>query len=154
MCRLGSTVARLKLKEIDGGLHKRWSMWLNSMQREEPYLALTCISKAVKAVELFGAICTGAAWLSSARVVRCWVKSRNERNPCVLLPLERELGALWTDCLVPTRRKVGMTSSQYGPYGQGCTRTTMPGTEGSETARWSKSQKPGSVRIVVCNSTA
>ena len=24
---------------------------------------------------------TGAAWLSSARVVKCWVKSRNERNP-------------------------------------------------------------------------
>jgi hypothetical protein len=43
VCRLGSTVARLKLKEIDGGLHKRWSMWLNSMQREEPYLALTCL---------------------------------------------------------------------------------------------------------------
>ena len=29
---------------------------------------------------------TGAAWLSSARVVRCWVKSRNERNPCAQLP--------------------------------------------------------------------
>ena len=29
---------------------------------------------------------TGAAWLSSARVVRCWVKSRNERNPHPLLP--------------------------------------------------------------------
>src|SRR4029453_7697246 len=30
---------------------------------------------------------TGGAWLSSARVVRCWVKSRNERNPFpVLLP--------------------------------------------------------------------
>ena len=29
--------------------------------------------------------CRGAAWLSSARVVRCWVKSRNERNPCLLL---------------------------------------------------------------------
>ena len=29
---------------------------------------------------------TGAAWLSSARAVRCWVKSRNERNPCRLLP--------------------------------------------------------------------
>ena len=29
---------------------------------------------------------TGAAWLSSARVVRCWVKSRNERNPHLLLP--------------------------------------------------------------------
>ncbi len=39
--RLGSTVARLKLKEIDGGPHKRRSMWLNSMQREEPYQGLT-----------------------------------------------------------------------------------------------------------------
>ena len=29
---------------------------------------------------------TGAAWLSSARVVRCWVKSRNERNPYCQLP--------------------------------------------------------------------
>lgn len=31
---------------------------------------------------------TGAAWLSSARAVRCWVKSRNERNPYPLLPRE------------------------------------------------------------------
>ncbi len=29
---------------------------------------------------------TGAAWLSSARVVKCWVKSRNERNPYPCLP--------------------------------------------------------------------
>ena len=29
---------------------------------------------------------TGAAWLSSARVVKCWVKSRNERNPYPYLP--------------------------------------------------------------------
>src|SRR4030065_1813954 len=28
---------------------------------------------------------TVAAWLSSARAVRCWVKSRNERNPYPLL---------------------------------------------------------------------
>src|SRR5690348_5053929 len=34
----------------------------------------------------FGNRNTGAAWLSSARVVRCWVKSRNERNPCPYLP--------------------------------------------------------------------
>ena len=32
---------------------------------------------------------TDAAWLSSARVVRCWVKSRNERNPCYQLPSGR-----------------------------------------------------------------
>ena len=29
---------------------------------------------------------TGAAWLSSARVVRCSVKSGNERNPYPYLP--------------------------------------------------------------------
>ncbi len=33
-------VARLKLKGIDGDPHKQWSMWFNSMQREEPYLGL------------------------------------------------------------------------------------------------------------------
>ena len=36
-----------------------------------------------------------------------------------------------------------MTSSQYGPYIQGCTRATMAGTEGRETARWSQSQRAG-----------
>ncbi len=40
------------------------------------------------------------------------------------------------------RRKVGMTSSHHGPYGQGYTRTTMVGTEGSKLARASQSQKP------------
>ena len=34
--RLGSTIARLKLKGIDGDLHKRWIMRLNSMANEEP----------------------------------------------------------------------------------------------------------------------
>src|SRR5881397_2720898 len=85
-----------------------------------------------------GTTCTGAAWLSSARVVRCWVKSRNERNPCELLPPVARPSTLFRlPCA--TGRKVGTTSSQYGPYGLGCTRTTMPSTERSETARWRKS---------------
>ncbi len=84
----------------------------------------------------------GAAWLSSARVVRCWVKSRNERNPHSML-LQwthwRSLGKL------PSirGRKVGMTSSHHGLYVQGYTRATMAGTAGSKTARWSKSLKAG-----------
>ena len=41
--RLGSMVARLKLKGIDGGSHKRWSMWLNSRLREEPYPSLDMV---------------------------------------------------------------------------------------------------------------
>ncbi len=40
------------------------------------------------------------------------------------------------------RRKVGMTSSHHGPYGQGYTRTTMVGTEGCKPATVSQSQKP------------
>ncbi len=34
-----------------------------------------------------------------------------------------------------------MTSSHHGPYGLGYTRATMVGTEGSEAATWSQSQK-------------
>src|ERR1700723_543382 len=85
--RLGSTVARLKLKGIDGGPHKRWSMWFNSTQREEPYQLLTWVLwiSEMRSFSLAG-YHTGAAWLSSARVVRCWVKSRNERNPYLQLP--------------------------------------------------------------------
>ncbi len=51
---------------------------------------------------------TGAAWLSSARAVRCSVKSRNERNPCRMLNIHLILPGL-------TGRKVGMTSNQHGP---------------------------------------
>ena len=42
-----------------------------------------------------------------------------------------------------SRRKVGMTSSHHGSYVQGCTRATMAGTKGRDTARWSQSQKTG-----------
>src|SRR5690242_21862095 len=87
--RLGSTVARLKLKGIDGGPHKRWSMWFNSTQREEPYLGLTCWGSRGETSDVLRDSSTGAAWLSSARVVRCWVKSRNERNPRVQLPASK-----------------------------------------------------------------
>ncbi len=60
-------------------------MWFNSMIREEPYLGLKvsecCGNKAGRKDTKLG-----AAWLSSARAVRCWVKSRNERNPYLWLP--------------------------------------------------------------------
>jgi hypothetical protein len=36
-----------------------------------------------------------------------------------------------------------MTSSPHGPYAPGYTRATMAGTEGSEAAKWSESQKAG-----------
>jgi hypothetical protein len=39
-------VARLKLKGIDGGSHKRWRMWLNSRLREEPYPGLDMLKNS------------------------------------------------------------------------------------------------------------
>ncbi len=61
-------------------------MWFNSMIREEPYLGLngSCIDQrwSFPLRDYF----QGAAWLSSARAVRCRVKSHNERNPCRQLP--------------------------------------------------------------------
>ena len=62
-------------------------MWFNSKQRAEPYQPLTW-DVWDSETDLFSSagVHTGAAWLSSARVVRCWVKSRNERNPHPQLP--------------------------------------------------------------------
>src|SRR5436189_4903294 len=62
-------------------------MGINSSLTEEPYPGLTSAVSPRKRYPLLERVSseTGVAWLSSARVVRCWVKSRNERNPyCVL----------------------------------------------------------------------
>ena len=115
-------------------------MRINSMQREEPYLGLTCTGSAQRWACLFGRF-TGGAWLSSARVVRCWVKSRNERNPRPMLPAVR-LGTRWRPP-GSTRRKVGMRSSHHAPHVQGFTHATMAGTKSCEPVRVSESRKAG-----------
>ena len=84
---------RLKLKGIDGGPHKRWSMWFNSMIREEPYLDSNVVLTVLE-IELSSDRMEGAAWLSSARAARCWVKSRNERNPYLLVAIRLMLRTL------------------------------------------------------------
>ena len=114
-------------------------MWFNSMQREEPYQGLT-YWKSVEIRPSFGTKCTGGAWLSSARVVRCWVKSRNGATlsmlPASNVGDSRELP-------VTNRRKVGMMSSHHAPYVLGYTRATLAGTKGCKLARVSESQKAG-----------
>ncbi len=111
-------------------------MWFNSTQREEPYQVLTSCDDAGNSIFLRDAE-TGGAWLSSARVVRCWVKSRNERNPYCQLLRKRTLAGL----PLTKRRKVGMTSNHHALYDLGYTRTTMALNKRSKTARWSKTQK-------------
>ena len=89
----------------------------------------------------FGALETGGAWLSSARVVRCWVKSRNERNPYCQLPAFR-MGTL-ARLPVTNRRKVGTTSNHHAPYDQGFTRTTMAGNKVQRSRKAERITKPG-----------
>ncbi len=73
--------------------------------------------------------------------MRCWVKSRNERNPYCLLPAYIYVMGTQAELPVTNRRKVGTTSSHHGPYVLGYTRATMVVTERCETATLSKSQK-------------
>ncbi len=85
--------------------------------------------------------CTGAAWLSSARVVKCWVSPATSAT-LVFSCHQVMLGTL-ERLPVTNRRKVGTTSSHHGPYAQGYTRATMAGTKGCNAAKWSESQKAG-----------
>ncbi|CAG8618967.1 16700_t:CDS:2 [Cetraspora pellucida] len=66
--RLGSTLARVKLKGIDGDSHKHWSMWFNPTLRVEPYQG-RCFGKR-REIEWRLSGILGAAWPSSVRAVR------------------------------------------------------------------------------------
>lgn len=71
--------------------------------------------------------------------MKCWVKSRNERNPYPLLPSVRP-GTQRRPPVI-NRRKVGTTSSHHGPYDQGYTRATMANTKRSKSAKTSQPHK-------------
>ncbi len=85
--------------------------------------------------------CTGAAWLSSARVVKCWVKSRNERNPCLQLPSGNAGDSGETAGDKPEEGGDDVKSSW--PLRPGLHTCYNGGTKGSNTAKWSESQKAG-----------
>ena len=87
----------------------------------------------------FGTSHTGGAWLSSARVVRCWVKSRNERNPRRSLLRKSTLAGL----PLRKRRKVGTTSNHHAPYDLGYTRTTMAVNRGKQNREAEQNPKNG-----------
>ncbi len=98
------------------------------MIREEPYLGL-------KVSECCGNMAgrkdtkLGAAWLSSARAVSVGLSPATSATP--IFSCQRVMSGTLKKLPVQTVRKVGMTSSQHGPYVQGYTRATMASTEGS-----------------------
>ena len=77
--------------------------------------------------------------MSSARVVRCWVKSRNERNPCDQLLRKSTLIRL----PLTKRRKVGTTSNHHALYDLGYTRTTMAANRGRQIREEERTPKSG-----------
>ena len=91
--------------------------------------------------------CTGAAWLSSARGVSCWVKSPNERNPCRVLKYSLETARF--------KREEGRddVKSAWSSDDLGYTRATM-GCHNGLRSRKAELIPPNhpSVRIEGCNS--
>ncbi len=91
---------------------------------------------------------TGAAWLSSARVVRCWVKSRNERNPCPRLLVSEETATInveegGDDVKSARPLRPGRHTRYNGRY------NGLPTREGEPIPA-----KPVSVQIAGCNPPA
>ncbi len=84
----------------------------------------------------------GSAWPSSARAVRCPVKSGNEQDLhlqllTILLRIEHIVGTAFE-----RRRKVQATVGLYAPNFLGYTRATKVRTKGCNSERRSQSQKP------------
>ena len=140
----------MKLKGIDGGPHKRWSMWFNSMIREEPYQGLNVDWQDWKQFFLR----TIYKVLHGCRQLVPWgVRLSPITSATPVVSCQRVMSGTLTRLPVQTERKVGMTSNHHGPYALGYTRATMAGTESSHWVTRSESIKPVTVRIGVCNST-
>ena len=77
----------------------------------------------------------GGAWPSSARVVRCPVKSGNERDLYLQLLTTRKRIENNVGTALETRRKVQATVGLYAPNLLGYTRATMVKTMGCNSER-------------------
>src|SRR3989338_1907624 len=129
--RLGSTIARLKLKGIDGDLHKRWSMWFNSTVNEKPYQGLK----------------------SRRRSDESWIFSQGRRDRCCMVVVSS-----WRESFPSVGQRTQPSSPVirvrrdgpiYGKEGEddaksawpsdalGHTHATMERTTGRNTVRWS-----------------
>ena len=72
---------------------------------------------------------TGAAWLSSARVVRCSIKLGNERNPYCVLYVSRETALFFKE------EGGDDVKSAWPSDALGHTHNTMVNTTGCQAAR-------------------
>src|SRR5690606_36103882 len=102
-------------------------MWFNSKQREEPYLALTC-----RELSRDGLVPSGTLTQvlhGGRQLVSGDVGVRAVTSATLVLSCQHVMVGTLRRLPVTNRRKVGMTSSHHGPYGQGYTRATMGDTK-------------------------
>src|SRR5690625_1012405 len=102
-------------------------MRINSMQREEPYLGLTCTVFRQRCRVLLG---RAQVVHGCRQLVSCDVGLSPATSATLVLCCQHVVVGTRRRPSRSTRRKVGMTSSLHAPYVQGFTHTTMAGTEG------------------------
>ena len=94
-------------------------MRFNSIVSEEPYQGLKFFLTGDGNIALLTRTeSPGAAWLSSARALKCSLKWGNERNPYYALQVSRETAPPKVRkmvCEFRAGRKEGMTSNPHGP---------------------------------------
>ena len=125
-------------------------MWFNSIVSEEPYQGLKCTLTGDGNIALLTRTAyAGAAWLSSARALKCSLKWGNERNPYYALQVSRETAPAFVQEPNPNRwvhygswpeagEEGGDDVKSAWPFDAlGYTRVTMVGTMGCQTVRWS-----------------
>ena len=149
MVRLSSMLARVKLKGIDGDPHKRWSMWFNSTQREEPYQVLT--SRWPDGNASFS---SEHRWqvVHGCRQLVSWDVGLSPATSATLIASYYARG-LWRDCRWQNGgrwgwRQIIMPLMTWATH-------VLQWLVQSAAKRWrgANLKKPISVRIVVCNST-
>ncbi len=96
----------------------------------------------------------GGAWRSSARAMRCSVKSENERDLRLQLPPFLFENEHIEETAFERMRKVQATVRLYAPNVLGYTRHTLVETAGCDSERRSQSLKVNLVRIEDCNSSS
>ena len=85
------------------------------------------------------------AWLSPARVVRCWVNSKNERNPYLK---NKTIIVNLKIPLTNSKQKKRTTPSPHGLYRLGYTRVTMNFTKRNNSEKRRQPLKKFLVQIV------
>src|SRR3546814_19545010 len=104
-------------------------MWFNSMQREEPYLALTCTELSRDGLVPSGTVTQ--VLHGFRQLVSRDVGLSPATSATLVLSCPHVMVGTRRTPTVQNRRRVGMTIGHHGPYRHGRTTTTIGTTNGN-----------------------